>query len=113
MRSIFAFRAEHVALDQEVHRCRAHPLVRYNRAAMQTRPVDWHDYIVSDPHLCHGQACIKGTRIPVAVILDNLAAGVSEAELLQSYPSLTPEAIRASLAYAADLAREQLLPLTG
>jgi uncharacterized protein (DUF433 family) len=32
---------------------------------------DWRDYIVSDPNLCHGQACIKGTRIPVAVILDN------------------------------------------
>jgi uncharacterized protein (DUF433 family) len=75
--------------------------------------LDWRDYIVSDPNLCHGQACIKGTRIPVAVILDNLAAGVSETELLQSYPTLTPEAIRAALAYAAELAREQLLPLTG
>jgi uncharacterized protein (DUF433 family) len=75
--------------------------------------IDWRDFIVSDPTICHGQACIKGTRIPVAVILDNLAAGVSEAELLQSYPTLTPEAIRAALAYAAELAREQLLPLTG
>jgi uncharacterized protein (DUF433 family) len=74
--------------------------------------IDWRDFIVSDPTICHGQACIKGTRIPVAVILDNLAAGVSEAELLQSYPTLTPEAIRAALAYAAELAREQLLPLT-
>jgi tRNA(fMet)-specific endonuclease VapC len=73
--------------------------------------IDWRDFIVSDPTICHGQACIKGTRIPVAVILDNLAAGVSEAELLQSYPTLTPEAIRAALAYAAELAREQLLPL--
>jgi uncharacterized protein (DUF433 family) len=64
--------------------------------------IDWRDFIVSDPTICHGQACIKGTRIPVAVILDNLAAGVSEAELLQSYPTLTPEAIRAALAYAAE-----------
>jgi uncharacterized protein (DUF433 family) len=75
--------------------------------------IDWRDYIVSAPYICHGQACIKGTRIPVAVILDNLAAGLSEAELLQSYPTLTPAAIRAALAYAAELAREQLLPLTG
>ena len=55
----------------------------------------------------------KGILIPVSVILDNLAAGMSETELLQSYPALTPEAIRAVLAYAAELAREQLLPLTG
>jgi uncharacterized protein (DUF433 family) len=80
---------------------------------MPNQATDWRDYIVSDPNLCHGQVCIKGTRIPVAVILDNLAAGVSETELLQSYPTLTPEAIRAALAYAAELAREQLLPLTG
>jgi uncharacterized protein (DUF433 family) len=81
--------------------------------SMPNQATDWRDYIVSDPNLCHGQVCIKGTRIPVAVILDNLAAGVSETELLQSYPTLTPEAIRAALAYAAELAREQLLPLTG
>jgi uncharacterized protein (DUF433 family) len=80
--------------------------------SMPNQATDWRDYIVSDPNLCHGQVCIKGTRIPVAVILDNLAAGVSETELLQSYPTLTPEAIRAALAYAAELAREQLLPLT-
>ncbi|CUU37142.1 MAG: DUF433 domain-containing protein [Fimbriimonadales bacterium] len=77
------------------------------------KSVDWRAYIVSDPAICHGQACIKGTRIPVSVILDNLAAGLSEAEILQSYPTLTPEAIRAALAYAAELAREQLIPLKG
>lgn len=75
--------------------------------------MNWQDYIISDPHICHGQACIKGTRIPVSVVLDNLAAGVSESELLKSYPTLTPEAIRAALAYAAELAKEQILPLTG
>jgi len=63
--------------------------------------------------VCHGQACIKGTRIPVSVVLDNLAAGLSEAEILQSYPTLSAEAIRAALAYAAELAKEELLPLTG
>jgi uncharacterized protein (DUF433 family) len=70
--------------------------------AMQNPNIDWRDWIVSDPNLCHGQACIKGTRIPAAIILDNLAAGMSETELLQSYPTLTPEAIRAVLAYAAE-----------
>jgi uncharacterized protein (DUF433 family) len=73
---------------------------------------DWRDFIICHPNICHGQACIKRTRIPVTVILDNLAAGVSESELLQSYPTLTPEAIWAALAYAAESAREQLLPLT-
>ena len=55
----------------------------------------------------------QGTRIPVSVVLDNLAAGLSEAEILQSYPTLSAEAIRAALAYAAELAKEELLPLTG
>lgn len=80
---------------------------------MQSQAVNWREYITADPHICHGQACIKGTRIPVSVILDNLAAGVSEHELLSSYPTLTSEAIRAALAYAAELAKEQRLPLTG
>jgi uncharacterized protein (DUF433 family) len=63
--------------------------------------VDWREYIVSDTDTCHGQPRIEGTRIPISVILDNLAAGVSEEELLKSYPNLSPEAIRAVLAYAA------------
>ncbi|MEA3345932.1 MAG: DUF433 domain-containing protein [Chloroflexota bacterium] len=47
-----------------------------------------------DPRICHGRACIKGTRIMVSVILDNLAAGVSREEILKSYPSLTPKDIQ-------------------
>ncbi len=66
---------------------------------------NWRDYITTDPSGCHGQACIKGTRIPVSVVLDNLAAGLSEAEILQSYPTLSAEAIRAALAYATERAR--------
>lgn len=58
------------------------------------------------PDICHGQACIVGTRIPVAVILDNLASGVMKEELLRDYPSLTSIDIDAALAYAALLARE-------
>lgn len=75
--------------------------------------MDWRDRVVSNPDICHGKACIKGTRIMVSVVLDNLAAGVTESELLQSYPSLTPEDIRAAIAYAAELARERVRPLPG
>jgi uncharacterized protein (DUF433 family) len=58
--------------------------------------------------VCHGQARIKSTGIPVSVILDNLAAGLTEQEILTEYSTLTPEAIRASIAYAAELAREEV-----
>jgi len=74
--------------------------------------MDWRDYITVDPLVCRGQgACIRGTRIPASVVLDNLASGVSEAEIVKSYPSLSPEAVRAAMAYAADLARERVLAM--
>jgi len=73
--------------------------------------MDWRDRITVDPAVCHGQACIKGTRIMVAVVLDNLAAGLGTDEILQSYPSLTAEDVQAAMAYAADLARERMVPL--
>jgi len=56
----------------------------------------WHDYIDLDPNRCHGAACIKGTRIMVSVVLDNLAADLSVDEILKSYPSLSQEAIQAT-----------------
>lgn len=59
----------------------------------------------------HGQACIRGTRIPVSIILDCLAGGMSDAEILEEYPSLTPNAIRAAAAYGALLAREEIIPI--
>lgn len=59
-----------------------------------------------DPAICHGRACIRGIRIMVSTILDNLAAGVSETDILRSFPSLTPADLRAALAHAAELARE-------
>ncbi len=68
--------------------------------------------INSDPAICHGAVCIRGTRIMVSIILDNLAAGVSEAEILRNYPTLKPEDIRAALEYGAALAKEQIVPLT-
>jgi uncharacterized protein (DUF433 family) len=73
--------------------------------------MQWQDYIEVNPLVHHGQACVKGTRIPVSVVLDNLAAGRSEEEILESYPSLTREAIQACIAYAAELARDQTIPL--
>jgi uncharacterized protein (DUF433 family) len=69
----------------------------------------WRDRIIVDPRICHGRACIKGTRVMVAVILDNLAAGTSVARILQSYPSLCREDVRAAISYAAELAREQVI----
>ena len=71
----------------------------------------WQDFISVDPAVVHGQACIRGTRIPVAVVLANLADGLTAEELIQSYPSLTRPAIQAALAYAAELAQERVLPL--
>ena len=72
--------------------------------------MNWHDRITTAPNVCHGRVCIKGTRIMVSVVLDNLAAGRSIEEVLSSYPSLTREDVQAAIRYAAELAREQILP---
>jgi len=71
----------------------------------------WQDRISVDPLVCHGQACVLGTRVTVSVVLDNLAEGVSRDEILSSYPSIKAEDIDACIAYAAELARERLVPL--
>jgi len=67
--------------------------------------------IVNDPNICHGVACIKGTRIPVSVILDNLSHGLTHKEILDSYPTLQYEDTIAALAYAALLSKEQSINL--
>ncbi len=77
----------------------------------EVRRMDWREYVLVDPNICHGQACLKGTRIMLAVVLDNLAAGLSVDDILQSYPSLTQEAVRATISYAADLVRERVVAL--
>ena len=64
-----------------------------------------------DPNVCFGKPCIRGTRIWVSLILENLAEGITEAELIAAYPQLKPEDIRASLAYAAETNRERVLPV--
>jgi len=71
----------------------------------------WRDRIAIDPAVCHGKPCIKGTRIWVSLIIDNLAGGTSEAEVLAAYPSLTADDIRAALAYAAEMTRERFVDI--
>lgn len=60
-----------------------------------------------DPTICHGKPCIKGTRIPVFVILDSLAAGMTYEEIKAEYPPVTDEDIRACIQYASILAQEE------
>lgn len=74
--------------------------------------MNWRERITVDPQVCHGKACIKGTRVMVSVILDNLAEGTPREEILSSYPSLASEDIEASIAYAAELARERVVPIS-
>jgi uncharacterized protein (DUF433 family) len=70
--------------------------------------MDWRTRISVDPAICHGKACIKGTRIMVSVVLDNLADGQTPDEILSLYPSLGREDVTAAMAYAAELARERV-----
>jgi uncharacterized protein (DUF433 family) len=67
--------------------------------------------IVTEPDVLHGQARIRGTRISVSLVLDCLAAGMTEAEILAEYPTLDVAGLRAAAAYGALLARDELLPL--
>jgi uncharacterized protein (DUF433 family) len=64
-----------------------------------------------DPRICGGKPCIKGTRIWVSLILDFLADDMTEAELIDQYPGLTHEDVLAALAYGAEAAREQIIPV--
>ncbi len=74
--------------------------------------IDWRNFLSSDPEVCAGQLCAKGTRVLVTNILDSLAEGATREEILRSYPSLGPEHIEAAIAYAAEVAHEEmLLPL--
>ena len=66
------------------------------------------DRVTTDPAVCGGNPCIRGTRIPIAVILDGLAEGLTAEQVLGHYPQLTLEDVRAALAYAAELSRENI-----
>lgn len=71
----------------------------------------WHDRITVDSTVCHGKACIRGTRVMVSVVLDNLAAGESVEAITRGY-HLEREDVEACVQYAAELARETVIPFT-
>ncbi|TEU13934.1 MAG: DUF433 domain-containing protein [Anaerolineales bacterium] len=71
--------------------------------------VRWQDRIVIVPDLHHGDPCIKGTRIPVAMIVGSLADGMAPEEIREAYPQLTDEDIQAALAYAAEVIHQDIL----
>jgi uncharacterized protein (DUF433 family) len=71
--------------------------------------VAWQDRIEIAPDLHHGDPCIRGTRIPVAVIVGSLADGMTPQEIQEAYPQLAAEDIQAALAYAADLVYQDIL----
>ena len=73
---------------------------------------NWRERISIDPNVCFGKPCIKGTRIWVSLIVDNLAAGATEAEILGAYPSLERQDIQAALAFAAEMTRERYVDLS-
>lgn len=64
-----------------------------------------------DPRVCFGKPCIRGTRVWVSLIVDNLAEGIPESVLLAAYPQLELEDIRAALAFAAEMTRERIIPI--
>jgi uncharacterized protein (DUF433 family) len=70
-----------------------------------------HERISINPNICHGQACVKGTRIPVHQIVHMIANGDTIDDLLKEYPSLTKEDVAACLEYAAMLAEEEVSPI--
>ena len=75
--------------------------------------MNWRDHITVDPEICHGRACITGTRVLVSVILDNVAAGLSPEEIVRSYPSITRASVRAAMYHDAELAKERVAALPG
>lgn len=68
--------------------------------------------ITIDPAVCHGQPCVRGTRVLVTVLLDGLAAGLSPAQVVEHYPSIAEDDVRAAAAYGAWLAKQEIHPLS-
>lgn len=71
---------------------------------------NWQERIATDPNVCHGTPCIKGTRVMVSVIIDNLAAGENHESIKQGY-NIDEDDILAALHYAANLARDRVVAL--
>jgi uncharacterized protein (DUF433 family) len=84
-----------------------------NEDIIRMDQTDWKEHISIDPNICHGKVCIKNTRVLVSVILDCLAEGMSQEEILKNYPTLQEKHIKIALQYGAILAREEVLPLRG
>jgi uncharacterized protein (DUF433 family) len=68
--------------------------------------------VTIDADICHGQPCIRGTRVLVTVLLDALAAGMSTAEIVRHYPTIAPEDVRSAAAYGAWLAKQEIHALS-
>ena len=73
----------------------------------------WQERVVVEPDLHHGGPCIRGTRVPIAVIVGSLADGMTAQEIQEAYPQLSLEDIRAALAYAAEVVRQDILAPLG
>jgi len=71
--------------------------------------MDWRDYIVSDPEILSGKPVIRGTRVAVEFILNLLAEGWTIEQILENYPTITPEGLRAVFAFAAECMKEELV----
>jgi uncharacterized protein (DUF433 family) len=70
--------------------------------------LDYRQYIIQDPQICGGEAVIRATRVPVKTVLASLAEGATMAEILEDFPSLSEESVRAVIAFAAASAAEDL-----
>jgi len=68
--------------------------------------IDWHKHISVDPEVHHGEPCIKGTRVPVSMIVGSIADGMSFDKIVDSYPQLKKESLQAALTYAEDFAHK-------
>jgi uncharacterized protein (DUF433 family) len=86
-------------------------MVQYSITLSLEHPMAWQERISVDPNICHGKACIHGTRVMVSVVLDNLAAGETVEEIMRGY-HLERDDIQAAVHYAADLARESFVPFS-
>jgi len=74
--------------------------------------MEWRERLTSDPNVCGGRVCVKGTRVMVSIVLDSLADGLTAEQIVAEYPTIRVEDVLAALAYAAELARERIVPLT-
>ena len=73
--------------------------------------MSWKNLLSSDPEICGGQICVKGTRVMISVILDNLAEGSTIDEILENYPTLTREGVLAAIKYASEISKDEIVAI--